>query len=96
MKHIRSFSSFITEGSIVKDKSVDHIENIEIKSESDEEAEEEIQKYVDDNLDYCPRCGEHTSDCQCGEKDPWSTHNYHRVPKGEVKKSKPKQNFKKE
>jgi len=96
MKHIHSFSSFINEGSIVKDKSVDHIENIEIKSESDEEAEEEIQKYVDDNLDYCPRCGEHTSDCQCGEKDPWSTHNYHRVPKGEVKKSKPKQNFKKE
>ena len=95
MKHILSYLNFINEESIVKEKSVDHIEDIKIKDESNEEAEEEIQKYVDDKLDYCPRCGEHKDDCQCGEEDPWSTQNYHRVPKGEVKKSKPKQNFKK-
>lgn len=86
---------WIVEASLVKDKHVDHIEDIEIKSESDEETEEELQNYVDDKSDHCPRCGEHEDDCQCGEDDPWSTQNYHRVPKGEIKKSKPKQDFKK-
>jgi len=99
MKHIPSFKKFTNESKrgimdysksktwlkeAQRHKPVDHIENIEIKSESDEEADEKIQKYVDDNIDYCPRCGEHTSDCQCKGGDPWSTQNYHRVPKGSV------------
>lgn len=86
---------WLTEASITRDKAVDHIENIEITDDSDEEAEEEIEKYVNDKSEYCPRCSEHKKDCQCGKDDPWSTQNYHRVPKGEVEKSKPKQNFKK-
>ena len=94
MKHIRSFSSFINEGSIVKDKSVDHIENIEIGDDSNTEAEEEIHDYIEDRDEHCPRCGEHQEDCLCGTVDPWSTQNYHRVPKGVLKKEKAKQNFK--
>jgi hypothetical protein len=77
-------------------KPVNHIENTKLDDGSDIKSEEEIQKYVEDNADYCPRCSEHISDCQCDSKDPWSTQNYHRVPKGEVKKSEEKQKFKKE
>lgn len=85
---------WLKEGSIVKDKSVDHIENIEIGDDSDLEAEEEIQDYIEDRDEHCPRCGEHQEDCSCGTVDPWSTQNYHRVPKGVIKKEKAKQNFK--
>jgi hypothetical protein len=63
-------------------KSVDHIENFEVKDKSDKKAETDAQHYIEDNIDYCPRCGEHQDDCQCGSDDPWSTQNYHRVPKG--------------
>ena len=50
---------------------------------------------MDSEKENCPRCGEHVEDCICEEDDPWSTQNYHRVPKGEEHKSKPKQEFKK-
>ena len=65
-------------------KPVDHIEDIEITDKSNNKAEKEIQDYIGGNIDSCPRCGEHESDCQCGSDDPWSTQNYHRVPKGKV------------
>ncbi len=66
-------------------KKVDHIENIEIKDKSDEDTERKAQKYIDDNAETCPRCNERHDDCQCESSDPWSTQNYHRVPKGNVK-----------
>lgn len=91
---ILTIDNFINEKSVTKDKSVDHIENIEINDDSNEDADEDIKKYVDDNSELCPRCKEHSKDCVCSEEDPWSTQNYHRVPKGKVKTEKPKQNFK--
>lgn len=92
MKHIKLFEQFINESQ--RDKKVDHIEGIEISDESNIKAEEEILDYIGDNIEECPRCGEHLSDCKCGSDDPWSTQNYHRVPKGKIEKGKPKQNFK--
>jgi uncharacterized protein (UPF0212 family) len=82
MKHIHSFEVFVTEGQ--RHKPVDHIENIEIEDKSDKKTEKDAQDYVDDNVDYCPRCGEHVDDCDCASSDPWSTQNYHRVPKGKT------------
>lgn len=86
MKHISSFGDFITEGT--KEKKVDHIENIEIGDGTDERAEKEAQDFIND--DSCPRCGERPSDCKCESNDPWSTQNYHRVPKGNIKKENTK------
>ena len=63
----------------------------EKKSES---IEKEAQDYVDKKGDACPRCGEKEG-CDCQESDPWSTANYHRVPKGEKMEFKSKQKFKK-
>ncbi len=37
----------------------------------------------------------HIEDCKCEEDDPWSTQNYHRVPKGEEEQAKPKKKKKK-
>lgn len=88
MKHIHTFTSFINESipliEAQRHKPANHIENIEIKDKSNKKAEEDVQNYLDDNSEFCPRCGEHRDDCQCGSKDPWSTQNYHRIPKGNV------------
>ena len=63
---------------------LDHVRHKKVKHVEDHDPEEE-----------CPRCGEHADECQCEEDDPWSTQNYHRVPKGTEHKAKPKQEFKK-
>lgn len=80
MKHIKIFEEFIDEAQ--RHKPVDHIEDIKPKEDKNSEVEDDARIYVEDNVDYCPRCGEHQDDCECGPKDPWSTQNYHRVPKG--------------
>ena len=61
----------------------------------DAELEKEINDELEQIAENCPRCGEHIESCECAEEDPWSTQNYHRVPKGSEHKSKPKQQFKK-
>ena len=59
----------------------------------------ELEKEINDELEQvaedCPRCGEHIESCECAEEDPWSTQNYHRAPKGNQLKAKPKQQFNK-
>lgn len=84
MKRIQSFKNFIIE-SLYEDN-----------DSSDTELEKEIEDYKESKRDKCPRCGEYADDCQCNSSDYWSTQTYHRVPKGEYEKSKPKQKFKKE
>ena len=94
---IKKFHEFISEGiGNVRHKKVDHLEDKEVKDKNDSKTEKEVEEYLDDKAETCPRCGEHVDDCVCQEEDPWSTQNYHRVPKGKSEKSKPKQNFKNE
>jgi hypothetical protein len=90
---ILSFADFIAEKSFTGDRP-NHIEDIEIEDKHDDETEEEVEKYLDKKGETCPRCGEDIEDCTCEEEDPWSTQNFHRAPKGKLKKNKPKQNFK--
>jgi len=93
---IKSFKDFVNEGlGQVRHKKVDHVEDIDTKDGNNKKAEKKAEEYMDKVAEECPRCGEHLDDCKCEEQDPWSTQNYHRVPKGEEKKSKPKQEFKK-
>lgn len=88
---VKSFAQFISE------ENVKHIEDIEIPDGSDKELEAEVQGAAEHpDEEECPRCGELPESCTCGEDDFWSTQTYHRVEKGEAKKSKPKQQFKKE
>lgn len=99
MKHIQSFETFFArnlseELDQTRHKAAKHIEDIETDNESDKKAEKDVQDYLDDKSEYCPRCGEHNDDCQCQSDDPWSTQNYHRVPPGKKEKSKAKQDFK--
>jgi hypothetical protein len=61
---------------------------------SDKELEKTIKDELEDVAEDCPRCGEHIDACECAEKDPWSTQVYHRVPPGDKKTAKPKQEFK--
>lgn len=86
---VKTFTQFINE------EKVDHIEDIEIQDGSDEKLEAEVTADGSYEDEECPRCGEMPDKCTCPEDDFWSTQNYHRVPKGEVEKSKPKQEFKK-
>ena len=91
---IKKFNEFIAEGlGNVRDKKVKHTEEIEIDDKSDKKTEKEVEEYLDDVAEECPRCGEHVDDCKCQEEDPWSTKVYHRVPVGKKEKSKPKQKF---
>lgn len=57
------------------------------KPEADEELEKNIQKYVEDKHDACPRCGEPLKTCKCQEKDFYSTKNVHRIPAGKIIKT---------
>ena len=82
MKHIPSFGNFINEEH--RHKSVNHIEDDEPKEEKDDEVEKDVKSYMNKNKDNCPRCGEKLDKCKCNSKDPWSTQNYHRTPKGNV------------
>lgn len=90
---IKSYWSFITE---VRDKTPKHIEDYKPETEENVELEDEIADYIEEVDDLCPRCGELDKDCQCQEKDPYSTNTAHRAPKGELIKTKPKQKFKSE
>tara|TARA_Y100000385_G_scaffold9953_1_gene10315 strand:+ start:2333 stop:2620 length:288 start_codon:yes stop_codon:yes gene_type:complete len=93
---IKSFKDFITEElNHVRHKKVKHVEDHNPEDGKNKEAEVKAEEYLEDVKEDCPRCGEHVNDCQCEEDDPWSTQNYHRVPKGEEEKAKPKQEFKK-
>ena len=93
---IKSFKDFVSEGlDHVRHKKVKHIEDHDPNEGMDKDTEKKAEEYLDGEKDNCPRCGEHVEDCICEEDDPWSTQNYHRVPKGEEHKAKPKQEFKK-
>ena len=96
---IRNYKDFLLE---VRDKThkaagdkaeKDHKEGDHkgVNAELEKEINDELEQVAED----CPRCGEHIESCECAEKDPWSTQNYHRVPKGAEQKSKPKQEFNK-
>jgi hypothetical protein len=52
------------------------------KQPVDKKKEEEIEKYRDERLKVCPRCGKREGDCECSEKDFYSTVNAYRIPKG--------------
>jgi hypothetical protein len=86
---IKTFAQFIAEST------VDHIENIEIPDGSDKKLEADVAAGGSYEDDECPRCGEMPDTCTCPVDDFWSTQTYHRLPKGKVEKSKPKQEFKK-
>lgn len=93
MKRIKNFRNFIT--SSLNEEQVKPAGETEIDDGSDKELEKKVKDYTERETDKCPRCGEHTDDCICNSSDYWSTQNYHRAPKGEYKKAKPKQKFKK-
>lgn len=90
--YIKKFKDFLFEEQ--RHKPVDHIEKQEISDGSDPDLEKEAEDFITDEEENCPRCSERYEDCKCPSDDPWSTQVYHRAPKGEIVKGKPKQNFK--
>ena len=93
---IKSFKDFINEElDNVRHKKVKHVEDHDPEDNVNKEAEANAEEYLQKVEEECPRCGENSDECQCEEDDPWSTQNYHRVPKGTAHKAKPKQEFKK-
>jgi len=95
--YIRTYADFLLE---VRDKKINHAGDKEDKdfkknNGSDPELEKKIADELEAVTEECARCGEHIDACKCEEEDPWSTHVYHRAPKGTEKKAKPKQEFKK-
>lgn len=63
---------------------------------NDQKLDKEVDKYMEEMDEDCPRCGEPPEDCTCQEDDRWSTQNYHRTPAGDKVELEPKQKFKKE
>lgn len=93
---IKSFKDFINEElGHVRHKKVKHVEDHDPKDSVNKEAEANAEEYLQKVEEECPRCGEPSDECKCEADDPWSTQNYHRVPKGTEHKAKPKQEFKK-
>jgi hypothetical protein len=86
---LKNFNQFIFEED-VKPAGSD-----ELDDGSDKDLDKEIEDYLEIEDEYCPRCKERMEDCRCEDDDFWSTQTFHRVPKGEVTKSKPKQEFNK-
>ncbi len=93
--YIKKFREFVNESdegnSVVSVAGVGH----EMAINNQEDLDKEVEKYMDKCDEDCPRCGEAPEDCICDGDDMWSTHTYHRVPKGDAVKEKPKQEFKK-
>lgn len=87
---LKNFNQFIFEED-VKPAGSD-----ELDDGSDKDLDKEIEDYLEIEDEYCPRCKERMEDCRCEDDDFWSTQTFHRVPKGEVTKSKPKQEFNKD
>jgi len=86
---LKNFSEFINESEV---KSGD---DEDFNDGSNKKLDKEVDDYIEDNNDICPRCKEPLGDCKCEDEDYWSTKNAHRAPKGKEVKVKPKQNFKK-
>lgn len=86
--NILKFHEFISENKVIPAG----IE--EPEDGSDKKLEAEVEEYVDKNSEVCPRCNEPFDLCKCTKNDYWSTHTFHRAPKGKIEKSKPKQQFK--
>lgn len=63
---------------------------------NDKKLDKEVEKYMEEKDEDCPRCGEAPEDCTCQEDDHWSTQNYHRTLAGDKVELEPKQKFKKE
>lgn len=78
----KKFSSFLNEEedmtTFLKMKSKEE------KKPVDKEKEEEIEKYREERNKVCPRCGHKEGDCECSEKDFYSTINAYRIPKGKM------------
>ncbi len=91
MKYFKNFIQFLSEG----ETTVVKVAGKEYESPNDKELEKEVEKYMDDVDEDCPRCGEAPENCKCEGDDQWSTQNYHRVPKGEKVKNEPNQKFEK-
>jgi len=92
MERIKSFKNFVAKS--LNEENVKPAGSDELDDGSNKELEKSIKDYTESEFDKCPRCGEYIDDCKCSSSDYWSTQTYHRVPKGEYKKSKPKQKFK--
>jgi len=93
---VKSFKEFVNEElDHVRHKKVKHVEDHDPEDGKNQKAEDEAEEYLQKVEEDCPRCGENVDNCICEEDDPWSTQNYHRVPKGDEYKAKPKQQFKK-
>ena len=96
---IRNYKDFLLEVRDKKYKAAGDKAEEDHKKGNHKGANAELEKEINDELEKvaedCPRCGEHIESCECAEEDPWSTQNYHRVPKGSEYKAKPKQQFKK-
>lgn len=60
----------------------------------DKEKEKEMEKYREDKHKTCPRCGQKEGECECPEKDFYSTINAYRIPKGDMVYVKEMKNLK--
>tara|TARA_B100000900_G_scaffold247130_1_gene210221 strand:+ start:307 stop:603 length:297 start_codon:yes stop_codon:yes gene_type:complete len=96
---IKNYSEFLLEVRDKKPKVAGEKTEKDHKDGNHKGVDKELEKKVNDELEAveeeCVRCGEHIESCKCEEEDPWSTQNYHRVPKGKEQTAKPKQEFKK-
>lgn len=87
---VKKFSQFLSEE---KSKKVNHIERQEVPVKSDPKLEDEINAFMSDVEESCPRCGENYEDCECQDHDYWSTHTYHRVNRKNVLESDAKKHI---
>lgn len=78
----KKFSQFLNEEedmtTFLKTKSKEQ------KPPVDKKKEEEVEKYREERNKVCPRCGQKEGDCECPEKDFYSTINAYRIPKGKM------------
>lgn len=92
---IKKFKDFINEYDSPELKTV-NVAGQKTNLKNDKKLDKEVEKYMDDIEEECPRCGERFEECRCENDDFWSTHTYHRIPKGDNVEVQPSQKFNKE
>ena len=92
---LKGFIQFINEYDDKGPQSID-IAGDPLPLNNDKGLEKEVDHYMDQMDEDCPRCGEAPEDCSCQEDDHWSTKNFHRTEPGEKVENEPQQKFKKD
>ena len=83
MKNIMEFTQFIkTFYNVIDEAGVNIDDEIVRKGTTMAQIDKDLEKSKEDNKDTCPRCNLIASECECDDKDYYSTKNIYKLQPG--------------